>query len=182
MVLQAQEGEEVDVLLDEVGAASIVLDLTIHVLVAREHDPLRHEYLDHVEEAGVAVQVEAKCVQDQLFLGDQLVLLAVVASGGLPAQRLQVVLVQLLLSVLLLLRGLVAWKLAQELSTGGHVRVLLVVFSGDEEAAEGLQHDQGLLHVLLVFSQVRGEEPVQQQNAVVGTFLDVQSERLADLS
>ena len=116
MVLQTQQSKKVHILLNQMRTSGVVLDLSVKVLVTGKHNPLGHEYLHHVEEARVAVQVEGQSIQNQLLLGDQLVLLAVIAYR-LPIQSLHLVLVQLLFSVLLLLSRLVAWKLTQKLST-----------------------------------------------------------------
>lgn len=150
--------------------------------VARVEDALSHQDLHNVEERRMTVQVEADLVEDEGLLRHELVLLRVEAHFVVASlQSVHAILVSKLLVSLLSLGGLVPGKLSQKLARAGHVGVLLEVLGGDEEAAESLEHDMALVHVLLVGQQHGGEEAVEEDDGVVSRLLDVQLERLRHL-
>ena len=179
MILKAQKHEEVDVSLDEFGALLVRHDptdlLSVHDMVRGEQDALRHEDLHDVHEHRVAVKFEADQVENVLLLLAQLILARVELALVLACQSLhglvQPVLVQVVIEFLLLLCRLVAWKLSQELFAAGHCGIHFVVFGRNEEASQGLQHDQRLLHIFAFSLELQRQKLVQNRYTVIERFL-----------
>jgi hypothetical protein len=102
-------------------------------------------------------------------LGHKLILLAVEALYLIvfAIQHLKATLIYLLIVLLFGLSWLVPWQLTQELPGAWDVGILFIVLSSNEKAAEGLEHDQALVHFLLVQFGLVGEESIKEQDSMI---------------
>ena len=158
VVLQTQQYKIVYVFFNELGAL-LILDGSSAKLVLGVQNTLRHEYLDDVEECGVAVQVKANLIQNEGLGRNQLILLAIelhVVPCLASLQRCQSALVGQLVILLLGLRRFVPWQLSQKLARTWHIGVFLKILGGNKQTTECLEHNRCLFHILLLLLQITG--------------------------
>lgn len=151
MVLETQQGEKFHIFFDQFDA-SLVLHGTAKVLVTREQDSLGQKHLSYIKKRWMTVHIESNFVQNVGFLGNELVLFAVETQLMviLAMKRIHTVHIYLLIAILLSLAWLVPRQLPQKLPRARHMWIFLIIFGCDKQTTERLQHDEALVHLLLV--------------------------------
>lgn len=136
--------------------------------ITREQDSHRHEDFCYVKEDRVCIQIKPNDIQNVLFLLTKLIFTGIkpiwVTS---PIHFVQRMLICLLFFSSFTVCWLITRQLEKELFAAWYSRIHLIVFGCNKQACETLKHDECLVHIFLVYSELKGKELVQNANCMI---------------